>query len=259
MRIRALVTPRVLAGFAISALAGAALAGIPSAANALPDLEVGETVNFGQVAPGQSQERTITITNEGNPNVPEDTAYGFIASIPPFIDADFAVINPFCAPGNLAGGESCNTITVRFTASSSQPTVTSTVVFVSYQQDVDPDPNVTTLQQVQKQFSVTLVANVLCAGVTPTIVGTNGDDVISGTSGNDVIAALGGEDIVQADAGNDIVCGGGSDDVLKGNTGRDTLFGDTGGDVLKGGKGRDTCIGGPGLDRGKKCERVGSL
>lgn len=94
-----------------------------------------------------------------------------------------------------------------------------------------------------------------CAGLTATIVGSNGDDQLVGGPEDDVIASLGGKDRVIGAAGNDVICGGTGKDVLKGGKGRDRLFGEAGKDRLLGGKGKkDRCIGGKGRDSGS-CER----
>jgi uncharacterized protein YkwD len=73
-----------------------------------------------------------------------------------------------------------------------------------------------------------------CAGVNPTILGTNGPDVITGTPGDDVIHGLGGSDFIDGLGGNDIICGGGGNDRLIGGDQRD---------VLRGGAGQDECLG----------------
>jgi len=82
-----------------------------------------------------------------------------------------------------------------------------------------------------------------CAGLTPTIKGSKGDDrgadKIKGTAANDVISAGAGNDVVSARAGDDALCGG------------------PGKDKLKGGPGADTCDGGPGKDKLKGCELTG--
>jgi Ca2+-binding RTX toxin-like protein len=97
-----------------------------------------------------------------------------------------------------------------------------------------------------------------CLDLTPTIVGTNGKDVIFGTHGDDVIFALGGDDIVFGLGGNDIICGGpGNDkirggngnDVIRGGPGNDHIWGDDGDDDLAGGDGNDKIWGGKGNDR----------
>jgi hypothetical protein len=71
----------------------------------------------------------------------------------------------------------------------------------------------------------------LCFGRVPTIVGTNGRDVIRGTDGRDVIHARGGADHVSAGPGDDFICGGrGRDDPLAGNRGYDRFHGGGGTD-----------------------------
>ena len=68
-----------------------------------------------------------------------------------------------------------------------------------------------------------------CAGLTATIVGTDGDDELVGTPGDDVIAGLGGQDDIDAGAGDDVVCGDAGADVLTGGEGDDRLHGGTNG------------------------------
>jgi Ca2+-binding RTX toxin-like protein len=88
-----------------------------------------------------------------------------------------------------------------------------------------------------------------CTDVAPTIVGTNGDDVLRGTPGNDVIFGRKGNDRLVGTGGNDIICGGMGRDTLTGAKGRDELHGGSGRDVLRGGPGRDALNGGPGTDK----------
>ncbi len=88
----------------------------------------------------------------------------------------------------------------------------------------------------------------LCAGLTPTIVGTDAPEVVTGSKFPDVISTLGGKDVVKGLAGNDIACGGAGKDTLKGGAGRDKLLGQAGKDKLIGGKGKDKLKGGAGKD-----------
>lgn len=102
----------------------------------------------------------------------------------------------------------------------------------------------------------------LCAGLTPTIIGTDGDDVLAGTNGTDVIMGLGGDDIISGRNGDDVLCGGAGDDELWGGNGDDILLGGFGADSLSGGNGDDDLTGGPGADdlmqgRGTGDERQG--
>jgi len=87
-----------------------------------------------------------------------------------------------------------------------------------------------------------------CAGLVPTIRGTNRDDVLAGTNGRDVIMGLGGDDVISGLNGNDVICGGAGNDVLSGGNGDDTLLGGLGDDRLNGDRGDDRLVGGPGTD-----------
>jgi Ca2+-binding RTX toxin-like protein len=98
------------------------------------------------------------------------------------------------------------------------------------------------------------------------VVGTEGDDVLTGTpfadvicgfGGNDRIAGGRGSDLIDAgpgrdrvagDRGDDTIVGGSGDDVIDGSAGDDRLDGDAGNDLLSGGSGRDTAVGGTGAD-----------
>ncbi len=94
------------------------------------------------------------------------------------------------------------------------------------------------------------VASQTCFGQTATIVGTDGDDVLTGTDGDDVIVGLGGTDTIYPRAGDDRVCAGpnpvrfGADgapvyEVVGPDPRTSTDFG----------AGVDLVDGGPGLDR----------
>ena len=90
--------------------------------------------------------------------------------------------------------------------------------------------------------------NIRCNGHRPTIVGTDGNDVLVGTDGPDIIAARGGDDVILGKGGNDIICGGKGNDLIKGGWGRDQIFGNQGWDRLHGQSGADNLLGGPGRD-----------
>jgi Ca2+-binding RTX toxin-like protein len=47
----------------------------------------------------------------------------------------------------------------------------------------------------------------LCQGLEPTILGTDGPDVIVGTAGRDVIHGFGGDDLIYGVDGDDVICG----------------------------------------------------
>ncbi len=88
----------------------------------------------------------------------------------------------------------------------------------------------------------------LCNGLVPTLIGTDGDDFLSGTSGPDVIHGLGGDDYISGYSGDDVICGGSGNDYLSGGTGKDYLIGGEGNDRLYGGTDDDSVVGGAGRD-----------
>lgn len=106
-----------------------------------------------------------------------------------------------------------------------------------------------------------------CSASIPTIVGTEGGDVLVGTDGPDIFLGLGGSDRIYGLGGDDLICAGEGDDIVYGGAGNDTIYGeggedyvhaDDGHDYLDGGAARDqlhgdggddTILGGEGPDR----------
>jgi Ca2+-binding RTX toxin-like protein len=78
-----------------------------------------------------------------------------------------------------------------------------------------------------------------CYGRRPTIVGTQGDDVLRGAPSNDVIVGRGGDDQIWGGGGNDRVCGGRGNDRVYGNPGHDWVRAGPGRDRARGGRGTD--------------------
>ena len=70
------------------------------------------------------------------------------------------------------------------------------------------------------------------AGGFPTLLGSEGPDVISGTQAGDVIDGLGGADRIDGGSGNDVLRGGAGGDDLDGSFGSDQLFGGPGDDRI---------------------------
>ena len=87
-----------------------------------------------------------------------------------------------------------------------------------------------------------------CAGLLPTIRGTDGPDVLTGTIKRDVIMGLGGADVIRGGNAEDVICGGAGNDTLRGENAADVLLGGFGDDILSGGTGDDVLTGGPGAD-----------
>ncbi len=87
----------------------------------------------------------------------------------------------------------------------------------------------------------------LCFGRTPTIVGTDGPDMLVGTRYPDVIYAGAGNDYVLGDGGGDFVCAGDGNDASYGDNGDDVQRGGAGHDGVYGRDGDDTSYGGPAM------------
>ncbi len=85
-----------------------------------------------------------------------------------------------------------------------------------------------------------------CHGRRPTIIGTDGNDVLRGTPGRDVIWGGPGDDEIFGSLGNDLICGGAGEDLIHGGRGDDYLDGGPGTDRVMGDLGDDTVLGGPG-------------
>ncbi|MDA0166736.1 hypothetical protein OM076_41120 [Solirubrobacter ginsenosidimutans] len=63
-----------------------------------------------------------------------------------------------------------------------------------------------------------------------TILGTDGDDVLTGSPFDDVICGFGGNDRIDGAGGDDVLIGGEGDDVLTGAAGQDCMIGGPGAD-----------------------------
>ena len=88
-----------------------------------------------------------------------------------------------------------------------------------------------------------------CFGRVPTLVGDDGNNVLTGSPGADVILGRGGADRIDGGGGNDRICGGNGNDRLRGGPGKDQVSGDSGRDTVDGGTGNDRLDGGAGFDR----------
>jgi hypothetical protein len=82
-----------------------------------------------------------------------------------------------------------------------------------------------------------------------TILGTNGNDVITGTPLRDLINSLAGNDVVDGQAASDCILLGAGRDRGQGNTGNDRIFGQGGRDLIRGAAGNDRLNGGSARDR----------
>lgn len=94
-----------------------------------------------------------------------------------------------------------------------------------------------------------------CRAITPTIVGTPGNDNLIGTPGRDVVVLGDGDDVFYGKKGDDLICAGSGNDTIYGNKGDDRVYGESGTDILFGGKGENRCDGGSGTDTFTNCDK----
>ncbi|MEK7580935.1 MAG: calcium-binding protein [Patescibacteria group bacterium] len=80
------------------------------------------------------------------------------------------------------------------------------------------------------------------------IFGTSQGDSLKGTPNNDLIIGFEGGDSIDGKGGDDCILGGIGGDSLKGGEGNDFVFGNEDHDSLKGGSGVDLLVGGAGHD-----------
>ena len=121
---------------------------------------------------------------------------------------------------------------------------------------VDPDGTITSYGYDARGLLVEVVVTVPaspadpgpCAELTPTIVGTDGDDVLTGGNGVDIIFAGDGNDIIDGGNGADIICAGPGNDTIIGGNGADVIDAGPGDDHIDAGQGADTVTGGRGTD-----------
>jgi Ca2+-binding RTX toxin-like protein len=85
-------------------------------------------------------------------------------------------------------------------------------------------------------------------GEQPTVVGTEGNDVLRGTPERDVIDGMGGDDTIFGQAGDDLICGGDGADLIHGGADRDVAYGGFGDDRIRGGDRPDFLYGEDGND-----------
>ena len=78
--------------------------------------------------------------------------------------------------------------------------------------------------------------------LTPTIIGSDGDDTLIGTNCGETIKGLGGDDLIRGMGGSDTLDGNGGADSIYGGNGADLIDGGPGADLMQGGRGNDTFI-----------------
>jgi uncharacterized repeat protein (TIGR01451 family) len=245
MRVRAAVAGVSLIAFGAFGLivfAPGATAGF------VTDLGITKADSPDPVQTGDVLTYTLTVTNHDvstQPNISTEdklpNQLDFVSVETTLGTCDLSGRNVTCEIGTLApDGTATVTITVRPRKAG---TISNTAT-VSATGNVDPVPGNDSDTETTK-----VTEGPSCGGKPATILGTEGDDVITGTEQRDVISALGGDDQVNSLGGKDSVCGKSGNDKLKGKGDADLVKGGGGRDTVKGGGGDDTLKGGPKPDR----------
>ncbi len=235
------------------------------AAVPMADLSVTKADSPDPVTVGQTLTYTVTVTNDG-----PDPATG--VTLVDTLPGGVTLVSATPSQGSPCSGTSTVSCSLGNVAMSGSASVTLTVTpnapgALSNQADVtanESDPD-TLDNTVTANTTVNAIPALTCNGLTPTKVGTEGNDVLRGTNGNDVIVGLGGNDLIRGLRGNDLLCGGDGNDELRGGKQNDRLFGENGNDLLKGDNDRDRldggadtdrCEGGPARDTAVNCEQA---
>jgi hypothetical protein len=248
----------------------------------VPDLAVIWSASKTQLAPGEIDDLTLSLTNKGG-------AGSLLTHLRITLPADATLIGPPAyESGSGCTGETSidcyidyvpngGTTHVRFEVRFATAGTRTLTAEASADRESNPADNTASIQlQVVSPATAptkTVTAVAPTSGLRKTgtaransLTGSARNDVLNGLAGNDTLRGLGGNDTLLGGPGNDVLLGGAGNDILLGGAGHDTIHGDAGNDtimavdgqrdVIDCGAGRDTVH----ADRvdvvGKSCERV---
>lgn len=213
------------------------------------------------MAPGQSEEHTVTVTNNAPVLRPvgvrgiKSSETGSIASVLKIVISKSST--DVYGGASLTGAKTLQeffndsgNINGIFLANQNSGEVASYKFKVTFEQGSGNEfQNKSVVFDLQIGVSVEIPAE--CNGINLTgklILGTAGNDNLKGTSGNDLIFGFEGNDKIDGGGGDDCIVGGAGNDKLSGGSGNDVLIGGAGNDELDGGSGNDKLYGGDGND-----------
>jgi Ca2+-binding RTX toxin-like protein len=210
----------------------------------VPDLSVAWSAAKTTLAPGDTDDLVVSITNKGG-----------AGSLQTHLKIDLPPTVTLLGPPSYESGSGCTgtqtldcnidyipngaTTHVRFTVrvSGNGALIASAIA----DREANPADNSATLTlQVSSPAPLpppTPPVRQPSSGATKT--GNARANTLTGTPGNDTLRGLGGNDLLQGLAGNDTLLGGTGDDRLVGGAGADRLVGGPGHDRLTGGTGND--------------------
>lgn len=212
------------------------------------------------LAPGQFEEKTVTVTNDG-PIARTVGVRGEKISDLGNLSSVFEIIISESGIDLYGGTSGIKTLSDFFADSASldgielsslNPTESASYVFkVIF--DIDAGNE---FQNQELKFDLFIGIAIPtpedCTNFAVTgevVFGTAGNNRIRGTSGNDLIFGLEGNDRIDGLGGDDCILGGEGNDNIDDSSGNDVIFGEVGNDDIDSGSGNDLVFGGDGNDK----------
>ncbi len=218
-------------------------------------------VNF---APGQSESRTVQVTN-GAPTSRPVGVRGILTSDPNNLSSTLDIVISEGLINRYAGtlaqfmldSTSPDGISLSLLASGATTTYTFKVTFKPSSGNAFQNANVV----FDLKIGISIPIPAACGDpsqYTKTIFGTAGNDKINGGNGNDLIFGLEGNDTIDGGNGKDCIVtgngnnhvnGGNQNDVIVAGNGNNTIDGGNGSDTIKVGNGINNILGGNDTDQ----------
>ncbi|MDP3941879.1 MAG: calcium-binding protein [bacterium] len=217
--------------------------------------DTGPMFTVSNMAPGQSEEKTITVTNNAasaRPVAIKGVKTSGAPSFPTVLDVQIKDGATVLYNDTLAQFFTDSLDPEGIPLSTIGPGGSKAYDFiVTFQESAGNE-----FQNAEVVFNLTIGIGTdipaECEALLPPgkfpIFGTSGNDFIKGTLKNDVIITFEGNDRVLASLGNDCIVGGAGNDELRGEVGNDFIFGNEGNDFIAGGNNNDYIEGGSGND-----------
>ncbi|MBI2021767.1 hypothetical protein HYS93_02695 [Candidatus Daviesbacteria bacterium] len=222
--------------------------------------DVGPIFNISNMAPGQTETRSVTVTNGAISNRPvgikalKTTGLGGLENKLDVViskgatDLYGGTLGTKTLADFFSDSAGINFVSLTNLGPTASDTYDIKVTFDSGADNSFQNTSVTFDLKIGIAIAVpTQCDNIAFSSAMP-IFGTSGNNTLRGTSGNDLIFAFEGNDTVYGGGGDDCIVGGEGNDTLRGETGNDRLFGEGGNDSLIGGVGNDQIFGGDGKD-----------
>jgi uncharacterized repeat protein (TIGR01451 family) len=197
---------------------------------------------------GQTLTYTLRIDNRGPYDATQVVVTDLLPSSATFVSASATCVQASgtvtCTVGSLPVGTT-KQLEIRILPQTTG-TIVNTATVTAAERDGQPSNNEASESTVVEGTAPASTGT--CLGHPATIVGTGRGESIVGTEGDDVISGLGGGDEIYGRGGNDLICGDNGADRIRGGAGRDQIYGGRGADDLGGGAGRDVIRGEDGDD-----------